>query len=312
MIRSRERRSQLLPLSLLPVDGARGNTVERTATALLILLAVAAAIWVAVRSDGEPADVGEPSATAASQYGPATLTLYCGAGIRPAAEALSQAFEAKHNVIVRATYAGSGVLLGQITANEKGDLFMPGAESYVDRAIELELAHSPSKRVVAYFIPVIFVQKGNPKGIHGLEDFTRAGLRLGLGDERSCAIGRKTLKIFKKNDMPLSDIEPNVRFKSATVNELGVQIQLDNVDAVIVWDVIARHFIEDGTIVPIPIEQNLLSTIPIVRLLGSTHPDAADGFIRFVTSDEGRRILRDKKYTVDLSESELTSASGSQ
>jgi len=263
---------------------------------------------VAIRPAGQSADVGKPSAAAANQSGSAALTLYCGAGIRPAAEALSRAFEAKRNVRVRATYAGSGVLLGQITANRKGDLFMPGAESYVDREIELQLAHAPSKRIVAYFIPVIFVQKGNPREIRGLEDFARTGLRLGLGDERSCAIGRKTLKIFEKNNIPLSDIDPNVRFKSATVNELGVQIQLGNVDAVIVWDAIARHFIKDGTIVAIPLDKNLPSTIPVVRLLDSTHPDAAEEFISFVTSDEGRGILRDMEYTVDLAESEHAGA----
>ena len=40
------------------------------------------------------------------------LTLYCGAGIRPAAEALIEAFEAEHDVAVNPTYAGSGRLLG--------------------------------------------------------------------------------------------------------------------------------------------------------------------------------------------------------
>ena len=108
---------------------------------------------------------------------------------------------------------------------------------------------------------------------------------------------------FPSSSCKRATLKPNVRFKSGTVNELGVQIQLGNVDAVIVWDATARHFLGDGTIVPIPLEQNLPSTIPIVRLLGSTHPDAADEFIRFVTSDEGRRILSDREYTVDLSES---------
>lgn len=230
----------------------------------------------------------------------AELILYCGAGIRPAAEALIQAFEGDHNVKIQATYAGSGRLLGQISSLQKGDLFMPGAALYVDKAIEKGLALKDSKRVVAFFVPVIFVQKKNPMGIRSLEDFRKKGVRLGFGDERSCAVGKNTLRILKKNGIAYSKVEKNVVYKSGTVNELGLAIQLGNVDAVILWDANARHFAGSGEVVSIPPEKNIPSTIPIVLLKSSQYQEEARSFIRFVTSEEGRKILKQMGYTVSL------------
>ena len=113
------------------------------------------------------------------------LLLYCGAGIRPAAEKLIAAFEEKTGIRVNATYAGSGRLLGQLTAARTGDLYMPGAAFYVDTAIEKGLADRATKRVAMYFVPVVFVRKGNPKGVHSLRDLTREGLRVGFGDQQT-------------------------------------------------------------------------------------------------------------------------------
>ena len=226
------------------------------------------------------------------------LMLYCGAGIRPAAERLTAAFEAQRGVKIRPTYAGSGFLLGQIASHSKGDLFMPGAEWYVDRAVARGLAVGQTKRVVAVFVPVIMVAKGNPRGIRSLADLGRSGLRVVLGDERACAVGRKTLKILEKSGIPYERIKPNVVSKTGTVNELGVAIQLGTADAVIIWDANARHFAEYGDMVAIPPEQNAPSTIPIVLLRSSRHTREARGFIEFAPSAEGRRILRDTGYTM--------------
>jgi len=235
------------------------------------------------------------------------LILYCGAGIRSAAEALIEAFEKKHDVKILATYAGSDRLLGQISTIQKGDLFMPGAELYVDIAIEKGLALKESKRVVAYFIPVIFVQKGNPKGIQSLQDLKRPGIRLGFGDERACAVGKTTLKILEKNGIVYSELKKNVVYKSGTVNELPLAVQLQNVDAVIAWDVNARHFLQYGDIVRISQEQNVPSTIPIIVLGSSSHQSEARAFIDFVTSSEGKKILTECKYTISLADQENNS-----
>jgi len=57
-------------------------------------------------------------------------------------------------------------------------------------------------------------------------------------------------------------------------------------------------------VVPIPPEKNVPSTIPIVVLKSSKQPEEARKFIDFVTSEEGRKILTERGYTISLSSNE--------
>jgi len=239
------------------------------------------------------------------------LMLYCGAGIRPAADALIEAFRAETGISVTATYAGSGQLLGQIASLQKGDIFMPGDALYVTKAIERELADTGTQKTVAYFVPVIFVQKGNPHKIATLRDLAKPGLRLGIGDERACAVGQQTLRILELNGIPYSDIEKNVACKTATVNELGTAIQLRTVDAVIVWNTTAQDCAAYGEIVHFAEDQNIISPIPVVVLKSSEHPAEAARFVGFVTSEKARRILKAIGYMVPTEELQR-SAQGTQ
>jgi len=224
------------------------------------------------------------------------VVLYCGAGIRPAATALIAAFEKRNPIKVSATYAGSGRLIGQLSSSRRGDLFMPGAEFYVDKMIEQGLARAETKRTVARFVPVIFVQDENPLGVESLADFAEKEMRVGLGDERVVAVGRRTRRLFEKNGIPYDDVLGNTVYTSGTVNELGVAVEMKSIDATIVWDAVARQFA--GDIVEIPPDRNIASDIAIAVLSFSRRGEAAERFVEFAASDEGRRIFREHGYTV--------------
>ena len=225
------------------------------------------------------------------------LLLYCGAGIRPVASELVEVFGREHNVKIITDYAGSEVLLSKIKLLRQGDLYMPGDKHYVEQAANegLILSH----KSVCYFVPTILVQKNNPKEIHGLEDLLKDGVRLGLGDARACAIGRKSKKIFAKNNITWADIEKNLKFQSQTVNELGMQIQAGSLDAVIVWDAIARYYKEHGDEVPIAVEKNVISTVDIGVLRFTEHRELAEKFVEFAASPRGRDIFIKHNYTVE-------------
>jgi len=229
---------------------------------------------------------------------PKELLLYCGAGIRPPAAQMAEAFEREHGVKIVADYAGSEVLLSKIKLTRKGDLYMPGDKHYVDQAAQEGMILS--QKSVCYFVPTILVQKGNPKNIRGLQDLLKAGLKLGLGDAKACAIGRKTKQIFAKNDIAWEDIEKNLVFQSMTVNELGMQIKADSLDAVIVWDAVAKYYRDDGTEIPIPVEQNVISTVDIGVLSSTENRSLAEKFLQFAISARGGDIFAKNNYTVEL------------
>ena len=99
------------------------------------------------------------------------LHVLCGAGIRPAMEPIKDEFEKQNNCTVRVNYAGSGTLLGTLQAGAEADLYLPGDIWWVHKTREMGLVDRYT--VVAWFVPVIAVQKGNPKGIQKLEDLAR-------------------------------------------------------------------------------------------------------------------------------------------
>jgi len=226
------------------------------------------------------------------------LILYCGAGIRTGAAAVVEAFEAKSRIRIIPTYEGSGQSLGKIAAGAGGDLFMPGEEFFVEKAMEKGLVECETVRTVAYFVPVLFVQKGNPKSILTLADLKKSGIRVGIGDERSAAVGQVTLNILKKNGIAFEDVAGNIVYKSGSVDELGVAIQMKTVDAVVLWDVNARHFKQYGEIIQIPPERNMPALIPIVILKSARYPQEAKEFVEFVTSPDAKQILVDHGFTI--------------
>jgi len=227
-----------------------------------------------------------------------TLSLHCGAGLRPAMEDAVKAFEKMTGTKIEASYQGSGTLITAIRLKQQGDLYMPGDKQYVEQAAQEGMILSQKR--VCYFVPVILVQKDNPKDIHGLQDLLRPGLKLGLGDARTCAIGRTTKEVFAKNNIAWEDVEKNVAFQSLTVNELGMQIQAGSLDAVIVWDAIARYYDEHGTEVAIPVDRNVISAVDIGVLSFTKNRSRAEEFVEFVTSQRGGDIFRKHDYTVEL------------
>jgi molybdate transport system substrate-binding protein len=155
---------------------------------------------------------------------------------------------------------------------------------------------------LATMTPVIGVAQGNPKNIRSLADLARPGIRIGLGHPETCAIGRRSAALFQRAGLSLEDVQPNVEFQSVTVNELGNQIKLDQLDAVIVWDAMAAYFAEDGQVVPIPLEQNVTSTVAVGTLKCSQHPELAGKLVDFIASQEGQAIFRKHNYTTELPE----------
>ena len=226
-----------------------------------------------------------------------TLRLFCGAGIRPPVDEIIKLFKDETGIEVKPTYAGSGVLLTQIQLNRKGDLYMPGDEVFISRAESKGLISE--KRNVAYFVPVILVQKGNPRGIKSIADLARPGIKVAMGDVKACAIGEVTEKILKKAGVE-DQVKGNVVYTGVTVQELGNAVKLKTVDAAIVWDATAKFYPDSAEAIRIPEEQNVIVRIPIGILSFSKHKEESRKFLDFITSERARRIFEKHGYTTKL------------
>ena len=252
--------------------------------------------WVDFGFSAPPGKVG-PVESAQKPAAGKRILLHCGAGIRPAVSKIIDAFTAQTGIEVDANYAGSGQLIASIRESRLGDLYMPGDIGYIEEAKKFGLAEEP--HIGCYFVPVILVQKGNPKGIRSLADLARPGVKVALGNPKTCAIGCKCVMIFKKNGIDVEAVQRNVVFSSATVNELGVQIKTGHSDAAIVWDAMAAYFRDSADAVAIPTDQNIISTVAVSVLKCAKSPAEAQQFAEFVAGPRGKAIFQANHYTVE-------------
>ncbi|HQK93099.1 MAG TPA: substrate-binding domain-containing protein [Armatimonadota bacterium] len=225
------------------------------------------------------------------------LLLFCGAGLRLPAEDLITEFKAKTGIAVRPTFTGSGCLLAQITIGETGDLYMPGEDYYM--AMAAERGYVTDQRIVAYFVPVIMVQRGNPHNIRGLRDLMKPGVRVGIGEPKACAIGDFTPKVLRANGISPEEFERNVSAHFATAPELGNAMKIQAVDAVIQWDSLASLYLDAVDVVPIPTDEKTISPVPLGTLRFSKHPEEAKRFLDFVSGPDGKAIFAKHSYTLD-------------
>jgi len=161
-----------------------------------------------------------------------TLVVYTGAGISPPMDEIAKKFEKKHNCKIECSYKGSGCLLADITIGKRGDIYMPGELFFMKQAIDRGFIKK--YKSAAYWAPVIITPRNNPKHIRNLNDLTRPGVRVALGDDKAAAIGRYSKNMLEKLGL-YEKIKKNQVYSSLTVNELAVAIKLGHADAAIVW-----------------------------------------------------------------------------
>jgi molybdate transport system substrate-binding protein len=245
----------------------------------------------------EPAHLAPAGSVAATEAKTGSLYVYAGAALMPALHELIQAFTAKTGTTVETDYGGSGMLISRLRLARRGDIFMPGDIWYVETAEKEGLVSS--KTTICWFVPVILVPKGNPKGIRGLADLAKPGVRLGLGNPDACTVGKTCQEIFAKNRMDKAAIEKNIVFSSVTVNELGLQIKAGKLDATIVWDAIAAMYADCGEVIAIPPAENIVSQVSAAVLKSSADPARAEEFVKFIKSMEGQATLRKHQYRTE-------------
>ena len=127
------------------------------------------------------------------------IIVYAGAASKPPTEEVIKRFEQATGAGVDVIFGGSGFVLSQMKLSRRGDLFFPGSSDFMESAKREGLVFPDTERIVAYLIPAINVQKGNPKGIYSLRDLTQKGLRVAIANPEMVCVGTYAVEIIEKN-----------------------------------------------------------------------------------------------------------------
>ncbi|HEV8000346.1 MAG TPA: molybdate ABC transporter substrate-binding protein [Planctomycetaceae bacterium] len=247
------------------------------ASAVVVAALVGFLMWSSSTSP-PPAQPGEAQAAKAT---PATLLLYCAAGLQPPVSEIITAYEQSHPVTFETKIGGSGSLVSQIVVGG-GDLFLAADRLYLDESSQRKLALEIVP--IAYQYPVILVQKGNPKKISGLNDLLKADVRLSLADPKRAAISKAVSVLLQKGD----NWEPlwkKAIIHRETVNEVGNDVKLAAADAGLVWNATAAQY-PDMTVVRVPEFDRSKSEIVVGLLSSSKDPRLAQEFISYLTDPQ--------------------------
>ncbi|MCX5814766.1 MAG: molybdate ABC transporter substrate-binding protein [Proteobacteria bacterium] len=227
------------------------------------------------------------------------LMVFCGAAFKRPMDEVIYLFEKTTVSKIGTIYGGVGTLLAQMEFTKRGDVFISPSEDMMEKARKKGLVAGNSLRNIAYFVPCINVQKGNPKNIKRLKDLTREGIRVAIANPEVVYIGMLTAEIVDKNltVQEKAAFKKNVVTHAEDFNKLAMFVALKQVDAVIGF-----HFLDGwypdkiGTVKLNAREVQRIGAGQADIISFSQSKDNAKKFLDFLGSREAKAIFNKYHY----------------
>jgi molybdate transport system substrate-binding protein len=227
-----------------------------------------------------------------------SITAFCGSASKPPLEEAAQAFEQATGIKVYFNFGGSGTVLSQMKIAREGDLYIPGSPDYMVKAEREGIADPDSVTRIAYLVPAILVQEGNPKNIQSLSDLAKPGIEVGIGDPATVCVGLYAYEILGANGLldKVRDAGTIVTYAESCEKTASL-VALKAVDAVMGWDVFARWNPDAIDAIFLKPEQvPRLGYVPGAISTFTKDRESAQKFLDFLVSAEGQEIFSQWGY----------------
>lgn len=222
------------------------------------------------------------------------VTVFCDSSMSGVMNEIIEVFHRRSSIQINTHFGPSGELLEAFNSEPAAaDLFLPGGLVYLERAGE----HIEETNPLAWAVPVILVQFGNPEGIETVEDLARPGLELALPDGDVTVMGRIIPRILEHHGLTMEDIQPNLALTPTAEAELTTAVRLGRVDAAITWEPVARQAARCD-VVPIPLEEDIVTELAIGLSSESLNPDSAREFVSFLQGSAARASFERYDYAL--------------
>lgn len=231
-----------------------------------------------------------------------TLRVFAASSLTNALAEAAEAFEATNaNVTLETHFAGSSRLRAQIEEGAEADIFISADLRHVDAITHL-LMESSITTVATNEIVVVLADSTQP--IQSLEELAEpdVSIVIALPDVPAGRYARALVAdMARQADFPTNFDEAvlaNVVSEETNVRAVLAKIQLGEADAGFVY----RSDLRDTGLRSLTIPAQNPGDIAYVAaaLSDSPHHDAAQSFLDFLVSDEGRRILASHGFLVSV------------
>ncbi|MEH1101591.1 molybdate ABC transporter substrate-binding protein [Micromonospora sp. CPCC 205561] len=214
-----------------------------------------------------------------------TVTVFAAASLTEAFTRLGRDFEeARPGSTVVLSFAGSAALAAQINQGAPADVFASAATRNMATVTGAGNADG-DPALFARNQLVVAVPKGNPRGVAGLADLARPGLKVALcAPQVPCGAAARTALDAASVALTPVTLEQDVRGALA-------KVRLGEVDAALVYRTDALAAAAEVTAVEFPGSAGAVNDYPIVVLRDAPNPDGARAFVAYVRSERGRGVL---------------------
>ena len=248
----------------------------RIRTRLAVMLAVAALVLAGCGGDDNDSSGGSSGSTN-------EIKVFAAASLTEAFTELAPMYTAANaGTKVTFNFAASSALATQIQQAAPADVFASADTTNMDKVTDLVA----TPQIFASNQLQIVVEKGNPKGVKGLEDLDDPDLKVVLAAPE-VPVGKYGQQALEKAGVTVKPVslEENVK---AVVSK----VSLGEADAGIAYvtDVKAGGDTVEG--VDIPEDQNVVATYPIATVKASKAQQQAQAFMDLVLSDQGQQVLQ--------------------
>jgi molybdate transport system substrate-binding protein len=253
----------------------------RTGRILAGLLAVGLLLPAGCGS-GRESDTGDGADTIGVT---GTVTVFAAASLTESFTRIGTDFEAANpGASVRFDFAGSSALATQLNQGAPADVFASAAPAAMKTVTDAGNTTGDPVTFAKNQL-VIAVAKGNPKGITGLADLAKPGIKVAeCAQQVPC--GAAAEKALTAADVKLTPVtlEPDVKAALA-------KVKLGEVDAALVYRTDARAATGDVDGVEFPESAGAVNEYPVVVLKNAPNQAGAAAFVAWVRSDQGRAVL---------------------
>jgi len=221
------------------------------------------------------------------------ITAFCGSASKPAMEEAAQVFEEKTGIKVYLNFGGSGTTLSQLKIAREGDLYIPGSPDYMVMAERDGVVYADSVKIIAYLVPAILVQEGNPKNIQSLHDLTHTGIEVGIGDPKTVCVGLYAYEILEYNGL-IDEVREagTIVTHAESCSRAASFVAFKSVDAILGWRVFSYWNPDTIDVVYLKPEQiTRLAYIPGAISTFTEDRESAQSFLDFLASPEGQEIF---------------------
>ena len=225
---------------------------------------------------------GEDSGGGSGGQSPTEIKVFAAASLTAAFTELGQQYgSANGGTKVTLNFAGSQALATQIQQGAPADVYASADIPNMDKV--KDLVGTPQN--FASNLLQVVVEKGNPKGVKGLEDLANPDLKVVLAAPDVPA-GKYAQQALEKAGVTVKPVSEEDNVKAVVT-----KVSLGEADAGIVYvtDVTAGGDKVEG--VDIPEELNVVATYPIATVRASKAQDQAQAFMDLVLSAQGQQVL---------------------